>query len=361
MKSNPILIKHSFAYYLPQYHTIPENDNWWGVGFTEWVNVKRAKTFHPKQITHLPHPDLGFYDLSNVSVIGKQYEIARKHSIDTFCFWHYWFADNDMLLEKPAEDLLASNIHVEFCFAWANHSWYNKSIGKLLKEQKYDYSLSKHFNYLLPFFKDPRYRKINNKPVFVIYDHKNCKNILKLKSHFNSELKKNGFDGLFLILENCDDSHPNSKICDLYLNSTNFMNFRGLTRKVHDKFKSALRRFGIRIAGFYKYRDCVNSFNIKVKHYSNQIPIVFPGWDTTIRHGKGGICFLDNTPDIFEHHLDLVKNIVNQKKDINKRFVFIKSWNEWAEGNFIEPSDKNGYTYLQLFNEKFNIIDNVNE
>lgn len=355
MISNKLTIKHSFAYYLPQYHLIKENNQWWGEGFTEWVHLKNAISFHKNQVVHFPHSDIGFYDLTDIHVMEKQYDLARKNSIDTFCFWHYWFSDDDLLLEKPAELLLQSNIHVEFCFAWANHSWFNKAKGILLKEQRYDYSLEKHFHYLLPFFKDSRYRKIDNKPVFVIYDPLNCRNLVQLMDYFNVNIKKHGMDGIYWIFEKCNGDSPYRNMCDFYLNSNNFMRFRSTPRKLFDKVKSLFRRFGIKSPGYYDYVKCVEAFNSGVKPESHEIPIVFPGWDTTIRHGKGGICLLNNTPDAFKLHLKLVKRILAQRDSIDTRLVFIKSWNEWAEGNFIEPSSQYGYVYIELFGEFFSV------
>lgn len=355
MNIDSLKIRHCFAYYLPQYHEIKENNEWWGEGFTEWVKVKQAKKYHKSQIIHHPHSSLGYYELNNAKVIAKQYSIAKKHNIDTFCFWHYWFSDNEMLLEKPAELILDSQEHVEFCFAWANHSWYNKSIGKLLKLQTYDYSLEKHFNYLLPFFLDDRYRKINNKPVFFIYDPHNCKNLKLLINYFNEKIRSYGFDGVFFVFEKTTSNSELSKHCDLCLNSNDFMRFRKSGRLVYDKFKSILRRLNIKVAGFYSYSDCIKHFNAQLKCNTNQIPIVFPGWDTTIRHANGGICFLGNTPDVFEQHLSLVANHLSKIDCIENRYIVIKSWNEWAEGNFIEPSEKYAYTYLSLYNKYFEI------
>lgn len=345
-------LTHSFAYYLPQYHEIEENNLWWGKGFTEWTHLKNAKTYHPKQEIIYPNKELGYYNLLDVKVIEKQYKLAKDHAIDTFCFWHYWFDDNDMLLEKPAEMILKSDIDVNFCFAWANHSWWNKTENKLLKEQKYDFSLSTYFDYLKPFFLDKRYRKINNKPVFFIFDPKNCKILHKLIKYFNLECQKIGFDGVYFIFENTKD---NDKImislCDRYLKSAEIFDYRSFFTKLKNKSYLILNRLGYPKIRYHDYRKAIRDLNKNLD--DKKIPIVFPNWDSTIRHAKGGICFFNTTPHFFKQHLLSTASAL--KKQTGDKLVVIKSWNEWAEGNTMEPSNKYGSEYLKIFSDIFTL------
>jgi hypothetical protein len=348
-------VREIFAYYLPQYHAIPENDKWWGEGFTEWVNIRNAKLQFEGHEVPKPIEPLGFYDLSDVTTLSKQYSLAKENSISTFCFWHYWFDDNDTLLEKPAEALLKSDIEIKFCFAWANHTWWNKTENKLLKKQKYNFSLETYFDYLLPFFKDKRYTKIDNKPVFFIYDLKNAKNGIALIKYFKMRAKLEGFDGIYFIGENLQPSDPQIKLVDQYLNSCDFMKHRALWRKVYDLFLVKLQKYKIYLPRIYSYKLCALKMNTNIEQTSKQIPVIFPGWDSSIRHGKKGVILKNNNIDLFEAHVQIAARII-AKKNIENKFVVLKSWNEWAEGNYIEPCSIRSDSYLKVIGSQFSII-----
>lgn len=349
MKTN---LKHVFAYYLPQYHEIKENNQWWGAGFTEWTKLNQAKKYLNNQ-TILTPGDLGYYNLDDVNVIAKQYEIAIKHKVDTFCFWHYWFNDNEMLLEKPAELLLSSDIEANFCFAWANHSWWNKTENKLLKKQHYDFSLDLHFDYLEKFFRDERYRKIDNKPVLFIFDPRNCTNLNELVLRYNEKARAIGFDGICFIFENTNENDSYIHLCDNFLNSAQYLRNRSLVRKVYDKY---IYHYTYKITGkprVYNYGKCVLGLSKHINKYTKEIPFVFPGWDSTIRHGINGVCLMDSNPHVFQRHLLEVASKIYP----NKNILVIKSWNEWAEGNTLEPSCQHGYKYLEAFADVFELTN----
>src|SRR5690606_25983053 len=191
------------AIYLPQFHTIPENDEWWGKGFTEWTNVKKAKSYFPGH--YQPHEpmDDDYYDLSDNSVIEKQADLARQYGIEGFCFYHYWFSGH-LLLEKPLENMLRSSApDMPFCLCWANENWTRTWDGQekhVLIEQHYSTEDDqKHIQYLMPFFKDDRYIKIDNKPVFLMYRTELHPNIQEAVRIWREEAKKAGFDDLYLI------------------------------------------------------------------------------------------------------------------------------------------------------------------
>ena len=198
-----------FAYYLPQYHPIKENNDWWGDGFTEWTNVSLARPLFKNHYQPQIPGKLGFYDLRLHETVIDQAKLAMDHGVTAFCYWHYWLGDGKILLQKPAENLIKNSkpnfpffshgqIIVERCFFWSKQ--------KNLIEQKYggQKEIEKHFNYLLQFFNDKRYYKIENKPVLQIYDPKgipNCKNHLEI---LNQLAIQNKFEGIYFIGENVD-------------------------------------------------------------------------------------------------------------------------------------------------------------
>ena len=352
--SNKLLIKENIAYYLPQFHRVPENDKWWGEGFTEWVQVKAAKKYFPNHTIHLPEND-NYYDLSDISVIEKQYALAKEHSITGFCFWHYWFGNGDKLLEKPAEMLLASNANVRFCFGWANHSWWNKKDNILLKEQKYlGYEDQvKHIDYLMPFFSDSRYVKINGKPVFLIFKPYEIPNAKLWLQNFRKIAKDKGLKDLFIIGEFSKESDIEEFGLDAVVNSRGMLKNRSFIEKVRDKLisKKVLNEshFSPRK---YCYSKLSKGFNSNVSNSDKVIPVIIPRWDSTVRHGKNGWVLVGATPDEFAKHITDVKDILS-KRDYENRITIVKSWNEWAEGNFIEPDNIYGRKYLEILKKEF--------
>lgn len=349
-----VKIREVFTYYLPQFHAIHENNKWWGEGFTEWSLLKSAKSLFPGH--DIPKVgELGYYSLEDVSVIGKQYQLAKQHSITTFAFWHYWFSDDELLLNRPAELLLSSNVNVKFCFAWANHTWYNKSKGLLLKEQRYDYDVKKHFTYLLPFFMDDRYTKIDNKPVFFIYNPSDASNCHLLMETFNIMAKEHGFDGCFFIAENSDNQIAKHYGFNRFLNSCNFMRDRLLSQKIIDRIKMFLNKKIPLFIRRYEYSKRMQKFVASFDVEHNEIPVAFPRWDSSIRHGRRGVVLTNATPMAFSAHLEqcLLKTIHIPESE---RFLMIKSWNEWGEGNYIEPCHKYHREFLEVVKSKIEIL-----
>lgn len=355
--NNRLAIKENIAYYLPQFHQIAENDQWWGEGFTEWIQVKSAhKLFKEHDILH--PLDEEYYELNDALILEKQYKLAKEHSVTGFCFWHYWFGNGEKLLEKPAELLLKSNANVRFCFGWANHSWWNKSINKLLKEQKYlgrtDQEL--HFNYLLDFFRDERYIKINGKPVFLVFKIFEIPDAVNWVKNFREFAKKNGFPDLYIIGEFCKFEDLEIYNIDAVVNSRGMFRNRSFYEKVRDKLirKKILpeKFFNPRV---YSYPSLAPGFNYAGTAKKNVFPVIIPRWDSTIRHGKNGWLLNGSTPHTFENHVQQVKEILS-KKELDDRVVILKSWNEWAEGNFIEPDEKYKDAYLKVIQKHFEVI-----
>lgn len=347
----PLQIANSFAYYLPQYHAIVENDDWWGTNFTEWTKVRAAKTWHPDQIIHTP-AELGYYDLSSTEVIARQYDLARSHCINTFTFWHYWFGNDDLLLEKPAEALLRSTEDVSFCFAWANHDWVKHATGQTLKKQRYE-DIARHFAYLEPFFHDPRYRKINGKPVFKLFSPRQHPDVPRFVDEFQSYAQTSGQPGICFVFDHCSEGSDHAQLCDFYLNSTKALKF---TPPLHHVIRKLSARMGRsrKAPQFAQYSDCAANLNAHVSATSRELPLVFPGWDTTIRHDEQGLCLLNGSVDAFGNSLTRVQDLLSHRA-LADRHLVIKSWNEWAEGNIMEPTQAHGRAYLETFASHFTV------
>ncbi len=191
------------AYYLPQFHEIEENNKWWGKGFTEWTNIKSAKKLYLKHIQPKKPLNKNYYNLLNKETVEWQTNLAVKYGIYGFCYYHYWF-NGRKILEKPAENLLKwKDINQKFCFCWANHSWRKTWNGtnQTLLEQLYgnEKEWKDHFNYLLKFFNDSRYIKIDNKPILILFRSKEIPMLDERIKFYTEEAKKNGFNGIFII------------------------------------------------------------------------------------------------------------------------------------------------------------------
>lgn len=324
-------MSHLIAYYLPQFHRVKENDQWWGEGFTEWVALNNSKSYFSSQEIRMP-TELGQYDLLDPAVLTTQYALASKYGVDAFCMWSYWFGDGEVLLEKPLQLILDNDIAVKYCIAWANHSWFNKTKGLLLKEQKYlgieDYR--KFYGYIRNHILSDNYYKINGRPVFTIYDPKSIPDLSEFITTFNNLAREDGFSGMYFIAESTDSTEDYVKNFDAYLNSQQMYGFRSLYHKIKEKL---VRKYRVESLGpiKYSYKDMVEYLDKRVLD-ENEIPVIFSGWDTTIRHKKLGVYFDDFTLLNFSIH---VKSVFTKKN--KDGITFIKSWNEWAEGNVIEP------------------------
>lgn len=337
-----------FTYYLPQFHSIKENNEWWGEGFNEWTNVKsyNATSNEAKPL------DLGFYHLDDVSIIEKQYALARKAGIDSFCFWTYWFDTDEKIMESPIKKLLESDVDVEYCISWANHSWFNKKKGLLLKEQKYNSDYAEFFNYLLPFFKDERYTKISDKPVLFIFDIESIPNFEVFKTEFDKLAIVNGFSGIYIISENCNSKMREDKDISNSIESRNILNQRKKSHYCRDALIYFFAFFNIHITRKYDYSTLVSKFNSEALRDDKVVPVILPRWNSSIRHGRGGWKMENESLDSFESHVRNTVKIV-QKRNFDDRIVLVKSWNEWAEGNYMEPCKKHGSGYINIMNKYF--------
>lgn len=350
------------AFYLPQFHPIPENDEWWGEGFTEWTNTAKAKPlFKDHYQPHVP-ADLGYYDLRVPETRKAQAEMAREYGIEAFCYYHYWFAGK-RLLERPFNEVLESGQpDFPFCLCWANQTWtgiWHGSPNKVLIEQTYpgEDDHRRHFDYLLGAFLDQRYLRVEGKPVFVIYTPDELPDSNRVTELWRNLAVQAGLPGLFLMAVHSSPAYDPKKagfdsVIMSRLPPKRFM-IKWLTWKNLFRFKywDAYRR-NFPTVHEYKYaiRHVIREPVAGIESY----PCVIPNWDNTPRSGANGLVLHGSTPELFRSHLQkAIQRVVDLP--IARRFVFVKSWNEWAEGNYLEPDLHFGYRYLEVVREELHI------
>lgn len=337
--------------YLPQFHPIPENDEWWGKGFTEWTNVTKARPlFRGHYQPDLP-ADLGFYDLRVPEVREAQASLAKQYGVNAFCYYHYWFGGGRRLLNRPFDEVLASGKpDFPFMLCWANQTWsgiWHGLANRTLIEQRYPGKDDEadHFSLLLGAFKDPRYLRVDDKPVFMIYRADDIPMLGEFLQHFRQMASDAGLPGLYLIAENRDPAWD----CvaagfDAFVHVARLERRRQWTpwdrpiEKVRNWILSKLGRPTIR-----NYEADLDHF-VPNKAAPLALPCVFPGWDNTPRSGSSGLVYANATPAGFEKQ---VRRALQRISTSQSRLLFVKSWNEWAEGNHLEPCRRFGHGYLE--------------
>lgn len=361
------------AFYLPQYHPIPENDEWWGKGFTEWTNVGKAKPLFEGHLQPVCPTDLGYYDLRVPEVREQQVMMAKEFGIYGFVYYHYWFGNGRQLLERIANEILASKKpDFPFCFCWANETWSGVWHGlgnKILIEQVYpsDEDLLSHFNYLLPFFKDDRYIKIDGKPVLMIYDP------IHLEEHDSLYLVKlrklaqeNGFSDLYIMGANKKEDYfdykkmgYDGKVSQAFQKAwipliakgenphiTPYQYYKKRLKSVLGMKEKKIKTKSVRVQDMTELVDNLKYENSNVETF----PTVLPNWDNTPRSGVRGVVLKNDSAENFRRQLEKAVKFL-ENKNHNENFIFIKSWNEWAEGNMLEPDQIKGYTYLNTLKD----------
>lgn len=348
--------------YLPQYHEIPENNEWWGKGFTEWTNVKKAKALFEGHLQPRIPLNEDYYNLSDANVIPRQMEIAKKYCVDGFCFYHYWF-NGKLLLEKPVEALLeSSHIPINFCLCWANEPWtrtWDGDVGskQIIMAQEYgnEHDWEKHYDYLRRFFLNDRYLRMDSKPVFIIYAENQMPKIAYMLEKWDALAKEDGFDGLFIVAvhrHRAADEYPcyGSGVLDFEPFAT-FSEMNSMDRRklytIHSNGKKEYRtidyeKFCEIMTGRYTFRN--------VNHFLG----FFPGWDNSPRIGERvSAVFDNNSPEVFEKFFRIQ---YERTMDNNNDFLFINAWNEWGEGAFLEADIRYKYGYLEAIK---NVIGSV--
>ena len=354
------------ALYLPQYHPFPENDEWWGKGFTEWTNVARARRlFLGHDQPHIP-ADLGFYDLRIPEVREEQAKLAREAGIEGFCYYDYWFGDGKRLMERPFNEVVSSGKpDFPFCLAWANHSWYKKlwdpkqpGKDKLLIEQQYlgekDYEA--HFNALLPAFRDKRYVRVNGKLFYIIYDALGFKDIRTFMKVWRVLAKENGLGDFYFVASDFNCEHR-QQLIDMGFDATHNVDHLNIYHKA-PVWKKALLTIGrkyLHIPMIYKYRNAIKYMLHPDCRESNVIPVIVPNWDHTPRSGARGLVMTDAKPKYFKKLAKKAIDMVKDKPD-EEQLIILKSWNEWGEGNYMEPDLEFGHGYINALAEAINEI-----
>jgi lipopolysaccharide biosynthesis protein len=347
-----IKLCRAIAYYLPQFHPIPDNDLWWGTGFTEWTNTAKAKPLFPGHYQpHVP-ADLGFYDLRVPETRIAQAEMAREYGIEGFCYYHYWFAGK-RLLERPFDEVLKSGEpDFPFCLCWANETWTGKWHGcpdRILIEQTYlgKEDEERHFYTLLPAFTDHRYMKIDGKVIYLVYNPEMLPDPKRLTDYWRELAAKNGLNGLYLIGVANEPWKPEDYGFDaatakkpFHASALGQMRFTRKLRRMHRR----LLKYPTEI---YSYSKILPFILSPRADQVNVYPCVIPNWDNTPRAGLQGVVFHDSKPELFRKHLQTALNVI-ANKPFEHRILFIKSWNEWAEGNHIEPDLKFGKAFLEV-------------
>jgi Glycosyltransferase WbsX len=340
----------AIAFYLPQFHPIPENSEWWGAGFTEWRNVAKARPLFPgHQQPNLPG-DLGFYDLRLAETQIEQADLASWAGLSGFCYYHYWFAGR-LLLEKPLELLIArKDLAFPFCLCWANHHWTAHWAGRedMLIEQTYpgEEDHREHYQYLRGFFEDDRYLKIGQKPVLLIFRPADIPEVDFFVDCIKSWAIEDGFRGIHLIAMDGDPNLLRAGFDALAPHSLNLALKAYFDRK-RNRLKNYLRHQLLRYPRWViDYSELTPFFQNSLYDGIVTIPTVIPNWDNTPRIGRRGLVLSGSAPDKFAAHLyDSVQGFADSKASY-EQIIFIKSWNEWAEGNYIEPDLRFGKGWL---------------
>jgi len=339
------------AFYLPQYHPIPENDEWWGTGFTEWTNTAKARPrFRGHYQPHVPR-DLGFYDLRVPETRAAQAAMARDHGVSAFCYYHYWFAGR-RILERPLDEVVASGQpDLPFCVCWANESWtgiWHGAPRRMLIEQSYpgldDHRA--HFDSLLPSFADRRYLRIDGKPLFMIYQPRQIPDLPRVVDFWRDLAQKAGLGGLHMVAWHPTDHTLDPRPLGMDASSSGIPNLRyDWNRPVQKVVATALHRLGLPY--LYRYADMVADLLGLEEPAHERYPCVIPNWDNSPRSGQRGLVLPGSTPALFRTQVDDAFDRA-AKLPVGRRLVFVKSWNEWAEGNHLEPDMRDGLAYLEV-------------
>lgn len=344
------------AFYLPQYHEIPENNKWWGEGFTEWTNVKSGIPLYKNH--YQPKVPLGnnYYCLLDSKVQEWQSKLAEEYGVYGFCYYHYWF-NGKMLLEKPMENMLKNpNIKTKFCISWANEPWTRTWTGEeqdVLMAQSYgdEAEWENHLQYLLPFFLDDRYILKNNCPMFLIYRTENIDRCDEMISYWNERLKEYGFNGIYLLETitgwQTERKMENSSGAAIMEPMHTFSTCLSFSQKVRNYLSKKRNWWKFGLYQTYRY-DWVWKKVLEKKYDDNTFYGAFTNWDNTARKGKKAILIKGFTPDKYKGYLESM--FVKCEKE-NKEFLFFNAWNEWSEGTYLEPDTKYNNLYLNTIRE----------
>ena len=354
------------AYYLPQYYPFKENNEWWGKGYTEWTSVGRAKPLFPGHYQPKVPADLGYYDLRVPEVAEQQVVLAKEAGVTGFCYWHYWFGNGKVLMDMPMNRLLATGKpDFPFCMSWANHPWEKKSYepdheNKMLQPMNYlgrEDDIA-HFNYCLPAFKDPRYMRVDGCPMFQIFAPMDFSHVNEFIALWNKLIKDAGVAEKFYFVANLFDAQQHQTVRDLGFDAV--VNNVGANGHVAPTFMQRVKGRLKRELHIQQHGPSVVDYEQIVAHcwypgsddLEDSIPSIIPNWDHTPRSGKAGSVYINATPDRFEKMAD---KVVKEVKKKNNKIIMLKSWNEWGEGNYMEPDLKFGHGFIDALRKAMKV------
>ena len=351
----------ALAFYLPQFHPVPENDEWWGAGFTEWRNVAKARPrFARHYQPHLP-ADLGFYDLRLPEIRAQQAALAREYGVHGFVYYHYWF-NGRRILERPFNEVLESGSpDFPFCLCWANENWTRVWDGgekNILLQQNYSLDDDRrHIRSLLPAFKDERYIRINGKPFFAVYRAELLPDPVRTTEIWREEAQKAGIGDLYLArVESFNSVRGNLQAtafgfdADIEFAPFSWPMGNALFREPVSRMLAFLGLLPKTLTDNHiiSYDDMVRGMLSRAESSRMRFPCVTPSWDNSARRASGANIFIDSSPAQYEAWLRRASEIaVNRAATADERIIFINAWNEWAEGNHLEPDLKWGLGYLE--------------
>lgn len=352
----------ALAFLLPQFHPISENDAWWGKGFTEWRNVVKAKPlFRGHYQPHIP-ADLGFYDLRLPETREAQAHLARAHGITGFCYYHYWF-NGRRLLNRPIDDIVASGKpDFPFCFCWANENWTRRWDGlesEVLLQQDYsDVDDRAHIRHLIDIFADDRYIKVDGRPLFLVYRSALLPAPERTADIWRAACREAGFPGLYLVrVESHEEVDPSSIGFDAaaefapnwsVLPETKFKSetWDVRARIWHWLQKAHLMSSAYQLHKVYSYERMSRQMQTRASVPYVRFRCAMPSWDNSARREHGARIFDGSTPALYEAWLAQACRETMSARHGDEQIVFINAWNEWAEGNHLEPDQRWGNAYL---------------
>lgn len=349
----------TIAMYLPQFHRVLENDKWWGEGFTEWTTVKAAEKLFEGHLQPRTPLNNNYYDLLKKQTMEWQAGLAKEYGIDGFCFYHYYFKDGKKILEKPMENLLKwKDLDMPYCCCWANQTWArtwsnlyavntwsekfepkDSNANPILLEQSYggQAEWEEHFDYLLPFFLDERYLKMDGKPIFLFYTPEDISELAQMLECWNSRIQDYGYDGIYAVGVN-SMKIVRGLSARLFQGPSSYMRPLIAGKAVREILQEGVKAFD--------YQECWdNAINLNSPDSFRTYYGGFVDYDDTPRRGKLGLTAAGAAPDIFGSNLYklAIKNIA-----LGNQWLFINAWNEWGEGNYLEPDERNKFQYLEM-------------
>ena len=336
------------AFYLPQFYPFPENNRWWGEGFTDWSNVAKAKANFAGHYQPRMPSDLGYYDLRLHNVMKEQAELASRYGVSGFCFYYYWFG-GQRLLDLPIEQMLKSGEpNFPFCLCWANENWTRRWDGKdheILMAQSHSRSDDVAvINDLMRFFRDERYIKIDGRPLLLIYRVSLFPNFLDTVMLWRSICREQGVGDIYVAMVESFELvhagvHPKEYGCDAAVEFPP----QGLADQIEPSGPIINPEF---IGSVADYRDLAVRYATREQPNYTRFMGVMPGWDNTARRQNNGFCFEQATPGAFQAWLEETLERTRTQHYGDERLVFVNAWNEWAEGAYLEPDRRFGHSFL---------------